>query len=396
MNITGKLCETGELVQLSIKNDQITNIEPADAGAKSTFGAPDVWIAPGFIDVQFNGYGGYDFNSGIWNTGFDQDQAAANILQLAAKTGTARLCPTVVTNTEENIVNSFRKLTKQLAADPILQSAMGCFHLEGPYLSEKDGLRGAHPVECIRDPNWDQFQRFQEAAEGRIKILTLAPEREGSIPFIEKAVENGIVISLGHTGASPDQVRDAVKAGARMSTHLGNGSQDQIQRHRNYMFAQLADDGLTAGIIADGDHLPPELVKIYARVKGADRLVLVSDAAALGGLPPGIYGGGTHEVLPGGKIALAGTPYLAGAGHLLDVCVANALRWTELGMAGIAQCVATNPAQLLDLENTGKVKVGYLADLTLFRYDEDVTLSGARAPLEIIATILEGKVLFQA
>ena len=198
-----------------------------------------------------------------------------------------------------------------------------------------------------------------------------------------------MVISLGHTGASPDCVRDAVKAGARMSTHLGNGSQDQIQRHRNYMFAQLADDGLTAGIIADGDHLPPELVKIFARVKGAERLVLVSDAAALGGLPPGIYGGGTHEVLPGGKIALAGTPYLAGAGHLLDVCVANALRWTELGMAGIAQSVATNPAQLLDLENTGSVKIGNLADLTLFRETED-------GPLEIVAAILEGKVLFSA
>jgi N-acetylglucosamine-6-phosphate deacetylase len=100
--------------------------------------------------------------------------------------------------------------------------------------------------------------------------------------------------------------------------------------------------------------------------------------------------------LPGGKIALAGTPYLAGAGHLLDVCVANALRWTELGMVGIAQTVSANPAQLLDLENTGSVKVGNLADLTLFRYNDDVTLSEAFAPLEIVATILEGKVLFQA
>jgi len=389
MNITGKLCETGEHVQLSIENDKITQIQPADANAKSTFGAPDVWIAPGFIDVQFNGYGGYDFNSGIWDTGFDQNQAAANILQLAAKAGTTRLCPTVVTNTKENIIASFRSLTKQLDADPQLKTAMGCFHLEGPYLSEKDGLRGAHPLDCIRDPDWDQFQRFQEAAEGRIKIFTLAPERPGSIPFIEKAVENGVVISLGHTGATPDQIRDAVKAGARMSTHLGNGSQDQIQRHRNYMFAQLADDELTAGIITDGDHLPPELVKIYARVKGADRLVLVSDAAALGGLPPGIYGGGTHEVLPGGKIALAGTPYLAGAGHLLDVCVANALRWTELGMSGITQSVSTNPANLLDLKNTGNVKVGNLADLTLFRETPE-------GPLDIVAAILEGKVLFQA
>lgn len=388
MNITGKLCETGELVQLTIENDHIAQIQPIDTSAKSTFGGSDVWIAPGFIDAQFNGYGGYDFNSGIWDTGFDQEQAAANILQLAAKTGTARLCPTVVTNTEENIVNAFRRLTKQLEADPILQTAMSCFHLEGPYLSEKDGLRGAHPLDCIRDPDWDQFQRFQDAAEGRIKILTIAPERPGSVPFIEKAAENGIVISLGHTGATPDQIRDAVKAGARMSTHLGNGSHDQIQRHRNYMFAQLADDGLSAGIIADGDHLPPELVKIFARVKGSEHLVLVSDAAALGGLPPGVYGE-THEVLPGGKIALAGTPYLAGAGHLLDVCVANALRWTELGMAGIAQSVATNPANLLDLKNTGNVKTGNLADLTLFREAQE-------GPLEIVATILEGKVLFQA
>src|SRR5947209_14415288 len=103
--------------------------------------------------------------------------------------------------------------------DPKLGGAIPAIHVEGPYLGSEDGPRGAHPLEHVRDPEWEEFQQFQEAAGGLIKLLTLAPEREGALTFIEKVVASGVVVAIGHTGASPEQIRDAVKAGARMSTH---------------------------------------------------------------------------------------------------------------------------------------------------------------------------------
>jgi len=350
-----------------------------------------VWIAPGFLDLQLNGYGGFDFNPGFWSKAHPPGEAIPRVVELAALAGTAMLCPTICTNSREAMIGGLRELARACERDAGLAAAIPAIHVEGPYLASEDGPRGAHPREHVRDPDWDEFCQFQAAAGGRIRLFTLAPEREGALAFIEQASEAGVVVSLGHTGAAPEQIRDAVKAGARMSTHLGNGAHAQIARHPNYIWEQLACDDLFASIIADGHHLPPSVVKCFARVKGAERLCLVSDAVALGGCAPGIYSDGRHEVLPTGKVVLAGTPYLAGAGHLLDTCVANALRFTDLGMAGVASAAATNPARVLALEDRkGRVAPGYDADLTLFRMPED------EGPLEIVATVRVGEVVYRA
>jgi N-acetylglucosamine-6-phosphate deacetylase len=191
------------------------------------------------------------------------------------------------------------------------------------------------------------------------------------------------------TGAEPETIRDAVRAGARMSTHLGNGSHAQIRRHPNYIWEQLACDELYASIITDGDHLPASVARTIARAKGAERLALVSDAVALGGLPPGAYCDGRYEVLPCGKVVTAGTPYLAGAGRLLDVCAANALRFTDLTLAQVTGCASTIPARILGLEDRkGHLQVGYDADLTLFRVPE-------QGPLEIAATVLGAEIVYR-
>ncbi|MBV9849008.1 MAG: amidohydrolase family protein, partial [Armatimonadetes bacterium] len=249
---------------------------------------------------------------------------------------------------------------------------------------------GAHPLEYVRDPDWDEFRCFQEAAGGRIKLCTLAPEREGALPFIERLAESGVVAALGHTAASPETIRDAVRAGARVSTHLGNGAHDRIKRHPNYIWEQLASDDLYATIIADGEHLPASVVKCFARVKGPEKLALVSDSVSLGGLPAGVYSDGRHEVLPSGRVVLAGTPYLAGAGFLLDTCVANTLRFTDLSLAQATRCASTIPARILGLEaRKGHLQVGYDADLTLFRVRE-------AGPLEIAATVCAGEVIYRA
>ncbi len=388
MDVCGKVCETGEVVTLTVARGRIAGSR-AETG-RADLGGPDVWLAPGFLDLQVNGYGGHDFNRGAWREGAADPDELALIFEKAARAGTALLCPTITTNSHEAMHAALSGLSRALNADARLARRVPGIHVEGPYIASEDGPRGAHPLEHVRDPDWDEFQRFQEAAEGRIALYTLAPERDGALPFIEKLTGSGVAVALGHTGAEPETIRDAVRAGARMSTHLGNGAHNQIRRHPNYLWEQLAQDDLYASAIADGHHLPPAVVKSFARVKGPEKLALVSDAVALGGLAPGIYNGGRHEVLPSGKVVLAGTPYLAGAGHLLDTCVANALRFTDLSLAQAARCASTVPARILRREDRkGHLQIGHDADLTLFRVPGE-------GPLEIVATLCAGEVVFQA
>jgi len=386
MRLGGKLCETGEAVTLSTSGSRITSITSGIDGV--ALGGNDVWIASGFIDLQVNGYGGHDFNLGAWGAADEVSSNLGAIFERAAAAGTAMLCPTITTNSRVAIVAALRALDSALVSDQNLAAAVPGVHLEGPYIGSEDGPRGAHPLEHVRDPAWDEFQAFQEAAGGRIRIVTLAPERTGALPFIEKASEAGVVVALGHTGASPATIRDAIRAGARMSTHLGNGSHALIPRHDNYIWEQLAADELYASVIADGHHLPATVLKSFVRAKGADRLVLVSDAVSLGGLPPGFYSDGVREVLPSGKVVMAGTPYLSGAGHLLDTCVANAVRLTDLTLAQGVRCTTEIPARLLGMERKGALRNGWDADLTLFRFHEV-------GPLEIVATLRRGELIYQ-
>lgn len=388
LRIGGRLCETGDTVTFTVSGGRITGAASGTDGA--TLGGPDVWLSPGFLDLQLNGYGGHDFNGGYWDGTEDIAHDLRPLFDRVAQSGTALLCPTITTNSAAHISACLSHLSRTLDADPMLALRVPGVHLEGPYLSSEDGPRGAHPLEHVRDPDWDEFQHFQEAAGGRIKLCTLAPERPGALPFIERLVESGVVVALGHTGAEPELIRDAVLAGARLSTHLGNGSHSLIRRHPNYLWEQLAQDDLYATVIADGHHLPASVVKCFARVKGPEKLALVSDAVSLGGLPPGVYSGGRHEVLPSGKVVLAGTPYLAGAGHLLDTCVANALRCSGLSLAQATGCASAVPARILGLEaRKGHLQVGHDADFTLFRVPDG-------GPLEIVATVCAGQVVYAA
>ncbi len=386
MQVCGKSCETGEVLALTIKDGRIAQVSAR--AEEGDLGGPEVWVAPGFCDLQLNGYGGHSFNIRDLGGADEASHTLPPLFEQVARSGTALMCPTITTNSREAILDAFSALARTLNSDPKLARTVPGFHLEGPYISPEDGPRGAHPTEHVRAPDWDEFQRFQDAAEGRIKICTLAPEWEGAPAFIEKLAGAGVTVSIGHTSAEPEVIRDAVRAGARMSTHLGNGAHAQIRRHPNYIWEQLAHDDLYASIIADGHHLPAAVVKSFARVKGPEKLALVSDAVSLCGLPPGLYSGGRHEVLPSGKVVLAGTPYLAGAGHLLDTCIANTLRFTDLSLAQITRCASTIPARILGLEaHKGHLQVGYDADLTLFRVREE-------GPLEIVATICAGEATY--
>ena len=387
MVLRGKIVGTENPVSVTIEAGRIESIE-ADGVAE--IGGDDVWISPGFFDVQVNGAGGINFSSG--------DLTVDRVLQACDwpyRTGTALFCPTVTTSPAEQAITALRTLARTCEQSAAANASFVGFHVEGPYIASEDGPRGAHPLEHTRDPDWDEFCRYQDSAEGRIRILTLAPEREGSLAFIEKAAAAGIIVALGHTGASRERIREAVAAGARMSTHLGNGAHAEIPRHDNYIWEQLAADELWAGIIPDGHHLPPPVLKSFYRSKQKERICLVSDVSSIAGLPPGVYGRsyGTDEVEihENGKISLAGTPYLAGASLFLDYGIPNTVAYTDATLADAVDMASVNPARLLGVDDRlGRVTPGMEASLTLFRR------TGGQGALSIVATVARGDVVYKA
>lgn len=387
MVLRGKIVGTEKPVSVTIEAGRIERI---DADGPGELGSDDVWISPGIFDVQVNGAGGINYSSG--------DLTVERVLQACEwpyRAGTALFCPTVTTSPGEQAITALRTLERTCEQSDTANASFVGFHVEGPYIASEDGPRGAHPLEHTRDPDWDEFCRYQDAAGGRIRILTLAPEREGSLAFIEKAAEAGVIVALGHTGASRARIREAVAAGARMSTHLGNGAHAEIPRHDNYIWEQLAADELWAGIIPDGHHLPPPVLKSFYRTKQKERVCLVSDVSSIAGLPPGIYGRsyGTDEVEihANGKISLAGTPYLAGASLFLDYGIPNTAAFTDASLADAVDLASVNPARLLGVDDRlGRVSPGMEASLTLFRWTE-----GQRA-LSVEATIVRGEVVYKA
>jgi N-acetylglucosamine-6-phosphate deacetylase len=229
--------------------------------------------------------------------------------------------------------------------------------MEGPYLSPEDGPRGAHPRAFVRDADVDDFRRRQEAADGRIRLLTVAPEAPGVLKVIERAVGSGVRVAIGHTGATPAQIADAVNAGATLSTHLGNGCAQVLPRHPNVIWEQLADDRLMASFIVDGHHLPPATVKAMVRAKTPGRSILVTDAIAAAGMPPGRYtlGGQEVELSPAGRVAAPGAPNLAGSALRLDAAIGNMVRFTGLSLEDVVPMASTRPAAYVGVPTAGKV-----------------------------------------
>jgi N-acetylglucosamine-6-phosphate deacetylase len=359
MRIRARHYATGRPTELSIDAGRIAAVgEPTASAVDLTAD----WVAPSFFDIQVNGAHGISFNS---------DRLTADEVHRVAGTclahGTGGFCPTLITGSTEALTHGFATLARLCDSDPGLARTIPAFHLEGPYIAGEDGPRGAHPMAHVRPPDWDEFRRWQEAAAGRIRIVTLAPDLSGAFVFIEKLAATGVVVSIGHTAATPEQIRDAVRAGARLSTHLGNGAHAVLPRHPNYIWEQLAADELSASVIADGHHLPPAVLKSILRVKTPARTVLISDAGSLAGLPPGRYEcwGQEFEVHPAGKIVMPGTGFLAGSAVFLDACVGHVL---NLGLADVPAAVAMaaeRPRELLGLP-VPRIEAGEPADLVCF------------------------------
>jgi N-acetylglucosamine-6-phosphate deacetylase len=367
MRIRARHYATGDLTDLEIDNGRITSI-----GLPASL-APDLqagWVAPSLFDLQINGCDGHSFNSERLT--FD---SIRHVVEVCRRHGIGAFCPTLVTNSFQALQHGMTTIRLACDSDRALAQAMPAIHLEGPYLSAEDGPRGAHPKQHIRPPNWDEFQSLQEAAGGRIRLVTLAPELDGAIPFIEKLVREHIVVSLGHTAANGACIHDAIRAGARLSTHLGNGSHALLPRHANYIWEQLAADELWASLICDGHHLPEAVIRCFLRVKTPARAILTCDAGSLAGLPPGRYREWDQEfdVLPEGKIVVPGTSYLAGSCVFTDTCVATAIRLGGVSMRDAIDMASARPRELLRLPSN-TLTVGNPTDLILFDWKEGESL----------------------
>jgi N-acetylglucosamine-6-phosphate deacetylase len=337
--------------------------------------------------LQINGHGGTWFS----------DEAAtpeqvAQAIRAYLRFGVTRLCPTLITTSFEGFAQGLRAIRAACEQDPVIQHLVAGCHLEGPHISSEDGPRGAHPLQHVRPPDWGEFCRLQEIAGGRIRLVTLAPETAGAIEFIRKAVQAGVVIAIGHTAATPEQIRAAVDAGARLSTHLGNGSHALVHRHRNPIWEQASDPRLIASLIVDGHHLPPSLVRAFVRLKTPHGVILTCDAAGWAGCPPGVYESalGKSEILDTGKLVVAGQrELLAGSAYETDVCVVKVREFAEVSWRDAIHMASKQPAQLLRCEFP-RLRRGGLADLFLFHHrpgDERFTVT---------ATIAGGQLLYGA
>jgi N-acetylglucosamine-6-phosphate deacetylase len=348
-------------VEISIEHGRISQCRTIEGPREPR--PDDMVVAPAFWDLQVNGRWGSSFSSPDLTV-----EQVASIVRAQASLATARLCPTLITAPLDHLVHGLRTIAAACAAFPDVAARVVGIHLEGPFLSEREGYRGAHPAEAVRDPDWRVFQELQEASGRRIAIVTLAPERHTAIEFIRMAVKSGVVVALGHTAADGPTIRAAASAGATLSTHLGNGIASTLARHPNPIWEQAACDLMSASFIADGHHLDLATLKVLAQAKGPARTILVSDASPLAGLPPGTYGNWTVD--PSRKIVVTGSTYLAGSNQALPAGVRNLHAATGWTLGQVLAAVTTNPARLLGFA-LPSLDAGAPANLVIFRHAEE-------------------------
>jgi N-acetylglucosamine-6-phosphate deacetylase len=363
MNCSGFDVATGHLV--SIQFDEFIR-EVAVKKALAAEAAPDdaIMLAPGFVDIQVNGFLGVDFNNPQASV---DDIGRALDAMIAA--GVTRCLPTVVTGAPGDMVACLRNL-RQAQTTLRWGKAIAGFHVEGPHIGAEDGPRGAHPARWVRPPDLAEFHRWQEATDGNIRLITLSPHWPEAPQYIAAIVKAGVAASIGHTGAGAAQIAAAVDAGATLSTHLGNGAHAVLRRHPNYIWDQLAEDRLNASFIVDGIHLGQAFLRTALRAKTVERTVLVTDASAPAGAAPGRYRLGEQEadLTEDGRVVLAGTDKLAGSALRMSQGVANFVNLGGLSLRDAVVTATVNPARVIHLDGRMQGLIpGERGDVVAFR-----------------------------
>lgn len=324
------------------------------------------WLSAGLIDLQVNGFAGHDLNGGSLTVQTVHDLALA---MLAC--GVTTFLPTLITASEARLTQALAVLARARRALPLVARMVPYVHVEGPAIAPEDGPRGAHPAAHVRAPDLQEFHRWQGASDGLVGMVTVSPHWPQAPTYIAALVAAGVHVALGHTDASAAQITAAVDAGARLSTHLGNGLHAQINRRRSPLWSQLVEDRLCASYIADGHHLSDQVLKVMLRAKGLDRSLIVSDATAIGGLPPGRYDasiGGAVSLSADGRLSPndGSGEYLAGAALPLFSGVATLVRQAGLGLGDALTLATRNPGRWVG--GRGVLAPGQRADLVRFEF----------------------------
>ncbi len=369
------LVEQGRIVEVSSRDERN---EPS---ASSVVDFGDAIIAPGYIDLHIHGSSGYDVMD-------DNTAALPAIGLMLARHGVTSYFPTTVTAALDRTLHALDRLAsaieeaeKQNAdgkaldrsgdrsrSDRVVAAPVG-IHLEGPFISHV--RRGVHPPENLLPPSLSTFEKFWQAARGRIRMMTIAPELEGALPVIAEATRRGVCISLGHSDADFAATVRGIEAGARHATHTFNAMRPLDHRAPGILGAVLTDSRLSADVIADGVHVDPSIVKLFAEAKGPDNTVLITDAISATGKPDGRYRLGTFEVDVRGDRCTAGGK-LAGSVLTMDRAVRNLAEFANWELAAAVMAASRNPARTAQLKNKGQLVAGADADFVVLSQDGKV------------------------
>lgn len=336
----------------------LSSMEPGDEKE-----AGDLWIAPGLIDLQVNGYAGVDFQ----RDDHVSEESLLKMVRAMKRDGCHRTLLTLITAPWEDLTRRMRNYRKIIQANPELKAALPGWHIEGPFLSHEPGFSGAHNPSYMHDPTPGQIREFKEIVGDDPMLLTLAPEREGSEAAIREAVNCGFVISFGHTNASASQLHAGVKAGGRAFTHFGNGVTQQLDRHDNILWRVLNEPSLVVGLIPDSIHVSPALFRIFHRTIDPALIYWTTDAMAAGGAPPGLYSIAGIEVMVGEDRVVRNPVTKTFAGSALEPIegIRRGSKMLDRRWQDVWDFFSANPARLMGLPSD--LSVGSPAGFCLLR-----------------------------
>ena len=328
-----------------IRNDVSIDARRIDTGESST----GTWVSTGLCDLQINGFAGVDYN----DPAITEEAIEASLLAMLA-TGVTCCLPTVITAPKAWQRDCFKALEAGRSASTLASHMIAGYHLEGPFLNPAPGYCGCHPATAMVAASWDYFQQLQDAANGMIRLITVAPEMPGVMALIPRWVDAGVTVAIGHSAADYTELCAAVDAGATLSTHLGNGMPATVAKSDNTILAQLSIDKLCASFIADDYHLQRHVLGVYLRAKQDSRTILVTDGTAASGAAAGRYTLGKVELERGAEpvVHIPGTRSLAGSATTLDVCIRHVVQWYGTPVDIATDWASDRPRELIGLPSS--------------------------------------------
>ncbi len=324
-------------------------------------------ILPGFIDTHVHGSGGDDVM-------LARPEVIRRISRAQLRYGTTAYLPSTIAARHERLLQAIEAIIEAEDNPEPAAEILG-LHIEGPYINR--AYKGAQPEAGIRDPDRDECQELLEAAPGRIKIMTLAPELPGGIELIRWLVSEGVIASLGHSAADYETALAAIEAGATHATHLYNAMSGVHHRRPGLASACLNEPGLLAEIILDGVHVHPQMARLAWRAKGREGLILVTDATAAQGCPDGIYSLSDFQIqVRGSRCTLLDGVTIAGSVLTMNQALRHAMEFTGMSLVEAAYTASLLPARLCGVAGRkGSIEIGKDADLVVLGPDCSVQLT---------------------